>query len=105
MIKRVILFIVLFSFFACSKGWNQERKNQLYAECKESQEKIVKQPSPEEDVCLCAINEFASKISWSEYQRLLKTDLTKQEESYFNNKIQIILSKIEQECNVPFFSK
>ena len=83
---KTIVILSLLLFVSCNKGWDQEKKKKLYNECKTDEGELV-EDSHSEDVCVCAINEFTSKISWSEYQKMLKVDLRKDEEAFFNNKV------------------
>ena len=51
------------------------------------------------------MGEFTSDITWSEYQKMLKGDLDKDEKAFFNNKAQVVLDEIAKKCAPPVLDK
>ena len=102
----IISFLTLIVCTSCSRGWNQEKKEKFYKECVNAQSEIEGLQSHDiEASCSCSIDEFIAKVSWGEYQKMLRGELSKGEEAFFSNKTHLIYNKIKEKCNFPQLPK
>ena len=84
---------------SCGNNWPQKEREKLYNECIESNKKeLLESAELSEELCVCTMGEFTSEITWSEYQKMLKGDLDKDEKAFFNNKAQVVLDEIAKKC-------
>ena len=104
--KRIlILFLCMITLTTCGNNWPQEEREKLYDECVELNEKQIASDHSPKELCTCAMDAFISEITWSEYQKMLKADLDKDEKAFFNNKAQVVLDRIAKKCKPPLLYK
>ena len=41
---------------------------------------------------------FSAEITWDDYSKMLKGNFDKDENAFFNNKVQVVLDKIVEKC-------
>ena len=75
----VISFLSLILLISCGK-WPDQEREKLINECIESVKEEGSNSQKASDLCSCSIDRFISKVSWSEYQKILKSELTKDED-------------------------
>ena len=103
--KITTLLLSLILFVTCDKGWSEQDRKKLINECIEAKKTKESDLQKLSELCSCSTEKFISKISWSDYQRNLKGELSKDEEAAFSNDSQIVLNKIMEECDPPELNK
>ena len=99
--KNMFFLSVLFSFifYNCnnSNSWNQNKKEELIADCIKAGKDKVSNSLEIKDICECSIEKFSSEFSLEEYgqiqmQEALSVDL--------NSRLNSIIELIAQDCNI-----
>ena len=92
-----MLYLVI--FVGCSSSWPAKEKEVFIQECIEiyKNDLLPLGQSPQE-FCTCTIKEFSAEITWDDYSKMLKGNLNKDENAFFNNKVQVALDKIVEKC-------
>ena len=88
-----------FIFYNCnnSNSWNQNKKEELIADCIKAGKDKVSNSLEIKDICECSIDKFSSEFSLEEYnqiqtQEALSVDL--------NSRLNSIIELIAQDCNI-----
>jgi tetratricopeptide (TPR) repeat protein len=73
--QKIVLEIVPWVDYKLSKGWSQENKKSIIDLCKTSD--LAELMGNSNDFCVCILDQFVEKFTFSEYQKLLAAEKSK----------------------------
>jgi hypothetical protein len=73
--QKIVLEIVPWVDYKLSKGWSQENKKSILDLCKTSD--LAELIGNSNDFCVCILDQFTQKYTFSEYQKLLAVEKSK----------------------------
>ena len=98
---KIYFLIMLFFLLSCSdNGWNNDRQEILENECIENASKQILDEEELFDTCSCVSKTFMKEFSWEDYQEMLSTRITNENNPELSSKLQIYISSVMKNCNI-----
>jgi tetratricopeptide (TPR) repeat protein len=93
--QKIVLEVVPWVDTKLSKGWSQENKKSILDLCKTSD--ISELMGNSDDFCVCVLEQFTQKYTFSEYQKLLAVEKSK---AYRDFGVKCLSNKIENQSTL-----